>query len=183
MDESLISMIRNHVAAKRRSIPFPPVSEWDIEEAETQLQFSIPSLLKSVYVGVGNGGFGPGRGGSIIGLEGGYASDFGTLVETYKQLKEDQALEGKQWKADLLPFCEWGCNIFSCVDCKDLNYPIYLFEDGDVIPKGYTLQDFFNLWLEGVDILSYEGRANETAEVTNPFTGHKTRVTKQDRER
>jgi hypothetical protein len=52
---------------------------------------------------------------------------------------------------------------------------------GDVSLKNYTLQDFFKLWIEGVDILSYEGTASETAEVTNPFTGHKTNVTKRQK--
>src|SRR5947209_3673304 len=118
MDESFVSRIKEHAASQPRSIPFPPVSDRDIEEAETRLKFSIPPLLKAVYLQVGNGGFGPSRGGSIIGLEGGYASDFGTLVEAYEQLKGDQALEGKKWRASLLPICEWGCNIFSCVDCK-----------------------------------------------------------------
>jgi hypothetical protein len=49
----------------------------------------------------------------------------------------------------------------------------------DVSPKQYTLQDFFEMWIGGVDILSYEGPASETAEVTNPFTGEMSRVTKR----
>jgi hypothetical protein len=135
MQETFVSRIRDYAASQPRSIPFPPVAEKAVEKAEAQLGFSIPSLLKLVYLQVGNGGFGPGRGGSIIGLEGGYASDFGTLVETYEQLRADQALEGKQWRATLLPFCEWGCNIFSCVDCEGTHHLIYLVEEGDVQGK------------------------------------------------
>ena len=179
MIESFVLRIRDYVASQPRSIPFPPVSERIIEEAEAGLKFPLPPLLKSVYLQVGNGGFGPGRGGSIIGLEGGYASDFGTLLRTYGQCMNDHALEGRLWKASLLPFCEWGCNIFSCVDCQDSHYPIFLFEEGDVFPRNYSLQDFFKLWIEGVDILSYEGLASETVEVTNPFSGHKIPVTKR----
>jgi hypothetical protein len=63
---------------------------------EKQLGLSLPALLKSVYLQVGNGGFGPGLG--LIGLKRGYASDFGTLAETYEQFKGDCALVGKEWK-------------------------------------------------------------------------------------
>jgi hypothetical protein len=178
MVESFVLRIKNHVASQPRSITFPPSSADNLGEAEKRLGFSLPPLLKSVYLQLGNGGFGPGRGGSLIGVKEGYASDFGTLVETYEQLKRDFTLEGKQWRTTLLPFCEWGCNIFTCVDCKEPAYPIYLFEDGDVSSKHYTLQDFFEMWIGGVDILSYEATASGTAEVTNPFTGEKSRITK-----
>src|ERR1700730_12500441 len=104
MEESLASRIRDYLVSQPRSILFPPATERVVQKAEAQLGFALPSLLKLVYLQIGNGGFGPGRGGSIIGLEEGYASDFGTLVETYQQLKGDQALEGKQWTANVLPF-------------------------------------------------------------------------------
>lgn len=71
------------------------MSERDVEEVEMRLGFPIPALLKAVYLTVGNGGFGPGRGGKIIGLPGGYASDIGTLVEAYEQLKADQESDGR----------------------------------------------------------------------------------------
>lgn len=178
MGESVVSRLKEHLMARSRPIPFPPACERDIAEAESRLAFSIPPLLKSVYIQIGNGGFGPGNGGSVIGLHGGYASDFGPLVETYEQLKGDHALEGKQWGASVLPFCEWRCNIFTCVDCREADYPIYLFEEGDVSPTHYSLQDFFQMWIEGADILPY-GRASDSAEVTNPFTGRKSRVNKR----
>jgi SMI1 / KNR4 family (SUKH-1) len=179
MGESLVTRIKGYAASQPRPITFPPSSDNDVGEAEKRLGFSIPPLLKSMYLEVGNGGFGPGRGGSLIGVKGGYASDFGTLVETYEQLKDDFALEGKEWRFSLLPFCEWGCNIFTCVNCNDSNYQVYLFEEGDVSPKHYTLQDFLQMWIGGVDILSYEAAASEIAEVTDPFTGETSRVTRR----
>jgi hypothetical protein len=181
MDESFVLKIRKNAASQPRGIPFPPASQKDVEEAEACLGFPIPKLLKSIFLEVGNGGFGPGRGGSIIGLKGGYASDFGTIVETYKQLNEYQESEGKAWKVGLLPFCEWGCNLFSCVDCNDPHF-VYLFEDFDVHPKYYSLSDFFKLWTDGVDIFSYEGTGTEAVEVINPFTGQKTHVMRRQRE-
>jgi hypothetical protein len=176
MEEQLASQIREFSASQQRPIPFSPAAAGDVAEAESQLGFSIPPLLKAVYLRVGNGGFGPGRGGNIIGLNGGYTSDFGTLVETYRQLKNDCELDGKQWLTSLLPFCEWGCNIFTCVQCGAEPFLINSFEEGEVSPTGYTLQSFFRLWLEGTDILSYNSVIDSTAEGINPFTGEKKQI-------
>lgn len=143
MDESFVSQIRDFIASQ--PLRFSPASRSEIEGAERRLGFSIPPLLRSIYLEIGNGGFGPGLGGRIIGVDRGYASDFGTLVETYEQLKGDQESEGNQWKDGLLPFCTWGCNIFSCVDCTAPDYPVYQFEDFGVSLKGYDLQGFFQM--------------------------------------
>src|SRR5262245_8220936 len=121
MHESLIEKIREYAVSRTESLPFPPVSEDAVDKAEKDLGFAIPALLKSCYLAVGNGGFGPGYG--IIGVDGGYASDYGNVVETHGVLKQDQESEGHEWPNGLLPFCEWGCNIFSCVDCRDARHP------------------------------------------------------------
>jgi hypothetical protein len=173
MDESFIARIRDYAKSQARPAKFAPAAQHNIEEAEKGLGFSIPTLLSAVYRKVGNGGFGPGRGGRIIGLKGGYESDFGNLLETYRQLKGDHELEGKKWKAGLLPFCEWGCNMFSCVDCKSPDNDVYLFEEGSVERQDYNLEDFFKMCVEGVDILSHGAAPSKRAEIVNPFTGKK----------
>jgi hypothetical protein len=177
MDESFILQIRDYAMSHPESAPFPVASEKSIEEAETKLGFSIPRLLKSIYLKVGNGAFGLKKfPGGLIGVQGGYASDFGTLVETYEQLKRDQESEGKQWRRGLLPFFEWGCNIFSCVDCSVPDHPVYLLEDGVVSPENYNIADFFRMLVEGVDILSLRASDATSVEIINPFTGEKIRV-------
>lgn len=178
MEETLVSQIIDAVSSKGRVIPCGPANDKEIVYAETALEFSIPPLLKAALSKIGNGGYGPGKGGSIIGVNGGYESDFGTLVETYYKLKRDQESEGRQWKVGLLPFCEWGCNIFSCVDCTNSSYPMFLFEDFEALPTGYSLDEFFTLWIDGADLLSHRGSNPGTAEIINPFTGHKTHVMK-----
>jgi cell wall assembly regulator SMI1 len=40
----------------------PPATEEEVTQAEMQLGFALPSLLRRVYLEVGNGGFGPGYG-------------------------------------------------------------------------------------------------------------------------
>jgi|SRR5579875_1568566 len=179
MDGSLIERIRGYATSRATSLPYATASEEAIGEAERGLGFPIPALLKACYLRVANGGFGPGYG--IIGVEGGYASDYGNLVETHGVLKRDQESEGREWPNGLLPFCEWGCNIFSCVDCHDTRHPVYTFEDFAVRPQGYTLDKFFELWMSGADILAYEASEAERVEVTNPFTGKKETVSKHRR--
>jgi len=80
----------------------------------------------------------------------------------------------------LLPFCQWGANIFACVYC-DAKEKIFIFREGDVHPQEYSLPRFFELWIEGVDLLLYDG-TTEAADLTfkNPFT-QKTQTTKVTR--
>jgi len=181
MDDSLVSQIQAFEASQSRSFRFPPASQRVIANTERQLGFKLPELLKSIYSEVGNGGFGPGRGGTIIGLKGGYDSDLGTLVEAYAEMQTGQAFDGLVWPSGLLPFCEWGCNIFSCVDCNTSPYLISVSEECVVAPQGYSLEHFVQLWLNGTDILSYEETETESMEIINPFTGQKSRISRRRR--
>jgi hypothetical protein len=176
MDDSLILRIRDYAIGRGKSLRFAPASERDVQEAERELGFSMPTLLKSCYLKIGNGGFGPGYG--IIGLKGGHASDHGTLAEIHRLFQHDQAADGKEWKAGLLPFCAWGCNIFSCVDCSEPKHLVYLSENLEPWPQNHTLSQFFEMWIAGVDLMSTELTNTELVEVEiiNPFTRKKDRV-------
>jgi hypothetical protein len=179
MNGSLIESIRSYAGSRTISFPFATASEVGVARAENGLGFPIPTLLKECYLKLGNGGFGPGYG--LIGVAGGCESDFGDLVGTYQVLKQDQESEDRVWPSGLLPFCEWGCNIFSCVDCNDARHPVYTFEDFSVRPENYNLDKFFELWMCGVDILSYESAEPESVEITNPFTGKKGIISRRRR--
>ena len=176
MDNSLINRIRTYANSKASPLPFPPASESSVKQAEDSLGFAIPTLLRTCYLEVGNGGYGPGYG--TIGVQGGCASDYGDIVQTYNQLRTDQESEGNEWLQGLLPFCEWGDNIFSCVDCISGEHIIYTFEDFAVSPQNFTLEMFYELWMAGTDILSYRAEVVET-EITNPFTGEKETITRR----
>jgi SMI1 / KNR4 family (SUKH-1) len=149
----------------------PPVATPEqVRKAELALGFDLPRLLKSCYLEIANGGFGPGYG--VIGLEGGYASDFGDIVSTSQELKNGAEVLGGAWQPHLLPFNEWGCNIFSCVQCSDEQLPIFTFEEGKVWQQNFGLNEFIEMWINGEDVLR-RGAAYEIEEVTttNPFTG------------
>jgi hypothetical protein len=177
--ESILSRILTFAKSQPKNIPFGPVSKKAIKEAEQTLDFAIPALLKSIYLNVGNGGFGPGYG--LIGLDGGYVSDYGTLVETYNILKGGHEQAGDEWLPTLLPFCEWGCNIFSCVECNKSDDPVYLFREGDVTRQTFSLLSFFETWMKGGNLLSVGETEVETVEITNPFTRKKERVSRRRR--
>jgi hypothetical protein len=141
---------------------------------EKKLGFELPRLLTNCYTQIGNGGFGPGYG--IIGLNGGFASDLGNLVETYEALKKGQEMEGREWKPELLPFCTFGCNTFSCVACDDSHQGIWLFEDFDIWPQKFSLENYLQGWLGKADLLAHDRLEIRSEEIINPFTGKKATV-------
>jgi hypothetical protein len=130
---------------------------------------------------VGNGGFGPGFG--VIGLKGGYASDYGTLVETFATLRPclTEAVESLRGSEALsrellipLPYCELGGNMFACVHCHGIQDPVYSLEQGVLWREKYNLYDFFQLWTDGIDYsLHQDGIEIVEREYINPFTGNK----------
>jgi hypothetical protein len=158
---------------------FPTVSEGDIAIAEADFGFLLPPLLKRLYAEISNGiaGFSY----DIIGLKGGCDSGCGTLVDTYLGFKQGGESETKDWQIGLLPFCNWGCNIFSCVDCTDAANPVFTFEDSSVWAERYTLLEFFEMWLKGKVLFSQENVEIVTTEITNPFTGKQTTISSRRR--
>ena len=150
---------------------FPVASNRDVVKAEGALGFALAPLLKRLFLEVSNGiaGFGY----DIMGLEGGCSSDSGTLVEAYFSFRAGEEYETGPWKVGMLPFCNWGCAIYSCVDCADASYPVFTYEDSGVWPERYSLPEFFEMWLNGKVLFSQENVEVVTREGTNPFTGKK----------
>jgi len=106
----------------------PIVSLGGIEEAQKELGFNLPELLKNIYTQIGNGGFGPGYG----------LNDLSMSVTLYFE-----QLENNEIKKAFFPLCTWGCGIDSYVDCKDENYPVYFkSESGHCLNNiSFTLTD------------------------------------------
>ena len=104
----------------------PPVSEDDVARAETQLGFALPSFLRRLYREVGNGGFGPGYG--LFPLDSGSAS-LDSVVTAYAAMRamtqqdidenwEDEEDKPSLWPERILMICDWGCNIYSLLNCS-----------------------------------------------------------------
>ena len=150
---------------------FPVASKGDLLKAEAELGFVLPPLLAKLLLEVSNGiaGFSY----DLMGLQGGCASDSGTLVDAYLSFRSSDDYQTGPWKAGLLPFCNWGCAIYSCVDCADSSYPVFTYEDSGAWPERYALPEFFEMWLKGKVVFSQENVEVVTKEGTNPFTGKK----------
>jgi len=153
---------------------FPIVPKVAIESAEAKIGFALPPLLKALYTEVSNGiaGFRY----DIMGIEGGCRSDSGDLVEAYFSFRDGVREQDGISKHGLLPFCDWGCATYSCVDCTDSAYPIVTCEYGNLYPERYSLSGFFEQWLQGKVRFLEENFEVLSQDVINPFTGQPTKV-------
>lgn len=93
-----------------------PASLDSVELSEKELGFQRPPILKELYLNVANGDIGPGY--KILGVKGGHTSDEGdSISELYTILSgSDQEDPDWKWPHGLIPFCHWGCAIYSCFD-------------------------------------------------------------------
>jgi hypothetical protein len=126
-----------------------------IDEAEVELGFPLPRLLRAVYRSVGNGGFGPSKG--LIGVPGTepYLSGAKSVVELYDiriHSSRDLARE-ERWPEMLLPFCDYSCGSFACVDCSRQRGRVLGFAAGVeplrtcLLPESRSSEEWFEEWL------------------------------------
>ncbi len=133
-----------------------------IAAAEAALGFGLPPLYRQLLTEVANGGFGPGYG--LIGVDGG-SGDFGSghLAELYARAHAAARSElFPPLPGQMLPVCNWGCGIYSCLDCRTAEAPVYFFNpdlhvlDGDHVEA--TLLD-----AKGEVVWTYEPEGAEPA--------------------
>jgi hypothetical protein len=107
--------------------PIPPAATKALQVAEPALGFQLPDLLRAIYLNVGNGGFGPEYG--IIGTKGGFKLEKCSLESCYQrmlQLKKENPVW--RWPERLLPLANYGCGMWSCVDCEYKKLPMILWD-------------------------------------------------------
>ena len=132
----------------------------ELDAAERTLGYRIPPPVRFVYSNVANGGFGPGYG--LVGIGGGMT---GFMNGTRRWHCEDEYVsqlqqDGFRWPEGVLPICDWGCAIFSCVDCSSPDARISrafldAMVDGlpdPIRPEGYGFVDWLVAWANGVDL-------------------------------
>jgi len=141
------------VAARDAGVlePLPalePAASDAVAEAEAEIGFPLPPLLRRLYREVGNGGFGPHQG--IPGVRGGadVGWDWPDSAAFHRDARADE-----QWKAWpwLVPILDWGCMIMSLIDCRDPDGRMWAWEEGQLIslPQRQTLTEWLGLWLQG----------------------------------
>src|SRR5690606_16538036 len=88
----------------REAGPYPPASVKKIAAAEAELGFALPTLLREIYLRIGNGGFGPGYG--LLGITGGATDDRGrSLEQVYAEFRKTLSGLPSPWPERLLPIC------------------------------------------------------------------------------
>jgi len=92
----------------------------------------------------GQRGFGPHTG--ILGVRGGVPSgDWDDLVQLHLAHRADDDSLYPLW---LIGFFEWGCAIWSLIDCRDPAGPMWSWDGNDHTLRQQTIADWLALWLE-----------------------------------
>lgn len=137
--------------------PCPLSDPTFLKKTEARLGFRLPRLLKRLYLEVGDGGFGPGAG--LFGARSGHwvFPKPITLAELYKVNHKGA------WPDKLVPICDWGCGIYSCIDCSRQSYPMVVSDPNWVnpetnrdqhgfLPENIGFRDWIEAWADGVDL-------------------------------
>ena len=191
MDDILIAMLCERASdpklATDMSSKFPqlaprPVDETSVSKAVTALGRALPVLLRDLYRLVGDGGFGPGYGLLPL-LEHSGPDQIDSVVSLYSALSATDPEDPTwAWPAALVPFCEWGCAIRSCVDCSTRDGAVVTFDPGArdagedmsaaVALTHPSLRSWLLDWLNGVKIweLMFEPDPSRARTGINPFT-------------
>ena len=146
-DERLLTWMKE-LAPKRGYSWIERLPEAELAHAEALLGFPLPSLLRRIYLEVGNGAFGlsPLFRERFHGLE-------MPLIDSYVELRSESG-RGKDgeniWPEKLLIISDWGCNISSCFDCAHHEQRV-LRNDNNIDPDMYALEaPSFQQWLQAL---------------------------------
>lgn len=141
---------------------YPPTTPAMVSDAEQQLGFLLPPLLRRIYTEIANGGIGPGYG--LLGITDGARDDLGhTLIDLYQIYHQSDPDDPQwHWPTAVVPICHWGCAIYSCLDCRTSDTPVLIFDpnghslgtswDDAFLPHAVSFEEWLTLWLDGVNL-------------------------------
>jgi hypothetical protein len=145
-EEKLLTCLKE-LAQKRGRTWAKCISEEDLARAEAMLGFPLPSLLRRIYLEVGNGAFG---------LSPLYESVHKLtipLVDSYVGLRSESGGDEngeRRWPEKLLIMYDHGCNIYSCLDCAHPDHRV-LMNDNNKDLNAYALEaPSFQQWLQAL---------------------------------
>ena len=170
MTDGIVEKLRRHLRASpvcydvvdrpfRPCLPCPiPV----VEAAERDLGFALPDVMRHIYSGVANGGFGPGYG--VLGVNGGFTDDQNHgIVEVYGIYHQgDPDDPAWAWPRGWVPVCHWGCLVYSVVDCLNAPHPVYYADvsakepgapmETILHPHKPSFAQWLDDWMDGKDL-------------------------------
>ena len=139
--------------------PHPPLSDEQVEDVERDLGFALPPLVRALYTQVADGGYGPGYGLLRLNHE-----DGPSVVDWDRHFRQSwkRGKPPKRWPEPFLRLCEWGCNIYSGVDCSRPECPVLRFDpdrlgesrnlaDG-LAPEADSLAEWLTAWLDSKNL-------------------------------
>lgn len=127
-----------------QAVANPPLSQEELVKAEKQFGFGLPSLLRRMYLEVGNGGkYGPGYGFMTI--------DFEDLSDVQNVLLFAEVFERLDRN---FPICYWGCEIFSVLDIEEGRVGIAngIVEAPEIVWQKDSLEAWLWAWLDGENL-------------------------------
>lgn len=134
--------------------PRPVIKVEQLELAEIDLGFTLPPLIRALYLQVADGGYGPGWGILPLNIE-----NRPSIVTHDHWMRQSwpTGLPPKGWPEPFIRFCEWGCSIYSGIDCSQMTCPVLRFDphrggqrDGDLfIVEADSLAEWLAAWLAG----------------------------------
>lgn len=176
VDELFAKSVRRYVvhlankgADDAHSLAHRPLTEQEICGAERRLGFALPSVLRTLYAGVANGGFGPAYG--LLGLVAGARQEDGNdAIMMYEQLRQRDPNDSHwRWPEKLLPVVNLGCAMFFGVDCSSDDGMVIWFEpnphehgkpwDDAFFPLGRTFRDLISGWTSSESTLDLMNKA------------------------
>jgi hypothetical protein len=165
-DERLIQRLQERNADRERATDggihprnsVRPATAKALQDAEAAIGFKLPDLLRGIYTTVANGGFGPEYG--IVGTKAGAKLD-GCTLETCCQNMVKLAKENPVWRwpRRLLPLANYGCGMWSCVDCEYQKLPMILWDpnnlDAELAGADARLNWGNSFWDQGLSFRSW----------------------------
>jgi hypothetical protein len=147
------------IVNKRHELP-PPVAPAELSLAEQKLGFPLPGLLRSLYLQVGNGGFGPGYG--LLAVNGYGARNASlNLVDWYLEGVNFVHPDYPAWPRFYITLCDWGDSIKSTMNAVDPAGVIFRYR-GDAYKEGpwvnvmrmeaASLHDWLENWLNDLPL-------------------------------
>ncbi|MER7176464.1 SMI1/KNR4 family protein [Streptomyces mesophilus] len=144
-DDELVALVRAQAVA--RSLPGPAAPE-DVEAVERAVGFTMPPLLRRLYVEVADGGFGP-DGWQAVSLTDNdeYFSDAEDLVTLYQEWHD-----GSDGERRLVPLVDRGCAIWNLVDFGSPDGAVWEHDPNRGCPahaafaRGQSLAEWIAVW-------------------------------------
>jgi hypothetical protein len=137
----------------------PPVATVGAVEAmEEAIGYSLPALLRRLFLEVANGGFGPGDDG-ILGAPGyqglTHHGNWDDLLDVHRAFGSGP---GPHVPRHMLWLYDWGCAIWSLIDCSRRDGPMWVWDpngaeqpspDNSLFCQGITIAEWLAAWLHG----------------------------------